>query len=372
MKPTLPQELEDAEPITVVDPQEAAELAGLRYVSDAKPGITRERAGEDWRYVGPRGKEIADERTLVRIRSLAIPPAYTDVWICPHADGHIQATGRDAKGRKQYRYHLKFREFRESTKYEHMFDFAAALPRIRAAVAEHMSLRGLPREKVLATVVHLLEHTMIRIGNDDYAKQNDHYGLTTLQDEHVDVTGGQVHFHFTGKSGKEWKLDFRDRRVAKIVKACQDLPGQELFQYRDADGAVHDVTSSDVNAYLKEISGREITAKDFRTWTGTVLAAHALAEFEEVDSQAAAKKNIRQAIERVSARLGNTPAICRKCYVHPEVFESYLAKELVLEVREEVEEELGGDLSKLRPEEVAVLALLRTRLAEQAHAPAAG
>ena len=356
---------------TVVDPRDAAETAGLAYVSDEEPGIRRRRAGRGFAYVAPGGATVRDEAKLKRIRSLAIPPAWTEVWICPDPNGHIQATGRDAKGRKQYRYHPRFREYRESTKYEHMFSFAGALPTIRAKVAEHMALRGLPREKVLATVVYLLEHTMIRVGNDDYAKQNEHYGLTTLQDGHVDVAGAELRFNFKGKSGKEWRLKMRDRRVAKIVKACQDLPGQELFQYLGEDGKVHDVTSSDVNAYLREISGTDITAKDFRTWTGTVLAAHALAEFEEVDTAAKAKKNIRAAIEQVSARLGNTPAICRKCYVHPEIINSYLDRELALEVQHEVEEELGQDLSALRPEEAVVLALLRTRLEAQAQAVAA-
>jgi DNA topoisomerase-1 len=249
-----------------------------------------------------------------------------------------------------------------------MLSFADALPSIRAKVAEHMALRGLPREKVLATVVHLLETTMIRVGNDDYAKQNKSYGLTTLRDRHVAVDGAEMKFRFKGKSGKTWNLKVKDRRVAKIVRACQDLPGQELFQYLDEDKQVRDVTSSDVNAYLREISGQEITAKDFRTWTGTVLAALSLAEFTEVDTKAAAKKNVREAIEKVSARLGNTPTVCRKCYVHPEILNCYLDSQLVLEIEEEIEEELGGDLTTLRPEEAVVLAFLRNRLSEQAAA----
>lgn len=348
----------------VVDPRDAAETAGLRYVSDEEPGIRRRKAGKGFTYVGTDGKKIADEATLARIRSLAIPPAYTDVWICPRADGHIQATGRDAKGRKQYRYHPAFREIRESTKFEHMIEFAKALPAIRKTIDDHMSQRGLPREKVLATVVHLLENTLIRVGNSDYAKQNKSYGLTTLRDPHVKVDGTELRFQFKGKSGKTWRLSVRDRRIAKIVKACQDLPGQDLFQYLDEEGQQQSVTSADVNAYLKEITGRDITAKDFRTWAGTVLAAMALAEFEEFDSEAKAKKNIREAIERVSSRLGNTPTICRKCYVHPEVFSCYLEGSLLLEIKEEVEAELRDNLAGLKPEEAAVLSLLQERLSQ--------
>jgi DNA topoisomerase-1 len=246
-----------------------------------------------------------------------------------------------------------------------MLEFAKGLPAIRKTIDEHMSLRGLPREKVLATVVHLLENTLIRVGNSDYVKQNKSYGLTTLRDPHVKVEGGELRFQFKGKSGKTWRLQVKDRRVAKIVKACQDLPGQDLFQYLDENGEQQSITSADVNAYLKEITGSEITAKDFRTWAGTVLAALALAEFEEFDSDAKAKKNIRAAIEKVSARLGNTPSICRKCYVHPEVFASYLDRGLLLDIKEEIETELREDLSSLKPEEAAVLALLEQRLSRE-------
>ncbi|MFL6693241.1 MAG: DNA topoisomerase IB, partial [Ramlibacter sp.] len=289
-----------------------------------------------------------------------IPPAWTEVWICNSPDGHLQATGHDARGRKQYRYHPRFREVREETKYEHMMAFAQGLPAIRAAIDAHMALRGLPREKVLATVVHLLETTLIRVGNDDYVKQNKSYGLTTLRNQHVDVDGTQLQFHFKGKSGKSWRLQIRDRRVAKVVRACQELPGQRLFQYTDDDGELREVTSSDVNAYLREITGRDITAKDFRTWAGTVMAALALQEVEKAETQAAFKKNVRDAIERVSARLGNTPAICRKCYVHPEVLQAYAEGELLLRIEEQVEGEL--EKGALRPEERAVLTLLQGRL----------
>ncbi|MGA0597040.1 DNA topoisomerase IB [Enterovirga sp. CN4-39] len=358
----LPEEDSNHEVENIVDPKEAAESAGLRYVSDERPGIRRRRAGKGFAYLGADGRAVKDEKVIARIRKLAIPPAYTDVWICPHANGHIQATGRDAKGRKQYRYHPKFREVRDSTKYEHMLEFARGLPEIRAKIAEHMKLRGMPREKVLATVVYLLENTLIRVGNDDYVKQNKSYGLTTLKDRHVKVEGSDLKFQFKGKSGKTWNLQIRDRRIAKIVKQCQDLPGQELFQYLDEDGNRQDVTSADVNAYLKEITGREITAKDFRTWAGTVLAAIALAEFETFDSDAKAKKNVRAAIERVAGRLGNTPTICRKCYVHPEVLHSYFQGDLMLDIKEEVEEELRDNLATLKPEEAAVLSLLEARL----------
>lgn len=349
----------------IVDPRDAAESAGLRYVSDEEPGIRRRKAGKGFLYLAPGGRRVEDEPTLSRIRSLAIPPAWTDVWICPRANGHLQATGRDAKGRKQYRYHPSFREVRESAKFEHMMEFAQALPALREKLSEHMALRGLPREKVLATVVHLLESTLIRVGNDDYAKQNRSYGLTTLRDPHVTVEGSELRFRFKGKSGKTWRLQVKDRRIARIVKACQDLPGQDLFQYLDGDGVQRDVTSADVNAYLKEITGRDITAKDFRTWAGTVLAAMALHEFETFDSDAKAKKNVRAAIERVSARLGNTPTICRKCYVHPEVLTCYLDGDLLLDVKEEVEEELRDNLTGLKPEEAAVLTLLESRLGRE-------
>jgi DNA topoisomerase-1 len=353
---------DDLESGTVVDPREAAESAGLVYVSDEEPGIRRRKAGKGFTYVKPDGATVKDPVNLKRIRSLAIPPAYTDVWICAKPNGHIQATGRDAKGRKQYRYHARFREVRESTKYEHMLAFAKSLPVIRQKVAEHMALRGLPREKVLATVVHLLEATLIRVGNEDYAKQNKSYGLTTLRDKHVEVDGSELRFDFKGKSGKTWKLKVKDRRIAKIIRACQDLPGQDLFQYLDENGERQSVTSADVNAYLKEITGRDVTAKDFRTWAGTVLAAWALTEFEAFDSDTKAKKNVRAAIEKVSARLGNTPTICRKCYIHPEVLSSYVEGSLLLEVKEEIEAELRDDLASLKPEEAAVLTLLEARL----------
>jgi len=353
----------------IVDPQDAAESAGLRYVSDERPGIRRKKVGTGFSYIRPDGSRLIDPDALKRIRALAIPPAWTEVWICLFPSGHIQATGRDAKGRKQYRYHARFREVRESTKYEHVVAFADALSSIRKTVREHMALRGLPREKVLATVVHLLETTLIRVGNDDYARQNNSYGLTTLKNRHVAVEKNEVRFRFTGKGGKQWSLRVRDRRVAKIIRACQELPGQELLQYIDEQGNCRDVMSTDVNKYLNEITGKDITAKDFRTWAGTVLAAMALSELESFDSAAQARRNLRSAIERVSARLGNTPTICRKCYIHPEVLNCYLDGNLVLQVKSKAETELRNAVEDLKPEEAAVLALLRGRLAKEAEQP---
>jgi DNA topoisomerase-1 len=345
----------------VVDSREAADLAGLRYVSDDKPGIRRRRSGKGFVYLRPNGARLTDDETIRRLKSLAVPPAWTEVWMCPSADGHIQATGRDAKGRKQYRYHPAFRAVREGVKFEHMLAFADALPTIRAKVAEHMAQRGLGREKVLATVVHLLENTLIRVGNDDYAKHNDSYGLTTLENRHVAVAGSEIRFQFTGKSGKQWSLKLRDRRVAKIVRACQELPGQELLQYYDESGKLHAVTSGDVNTYLREISGRDVTAKDFRTWAGTLMAAMALKEVVSFETTAQAKRNLKAAIARVSASLGNTPTICRKCYIHPQVLNGYLEGKLVLEIELASEDELLDELAQLRPEENALLVLLRTR-----------
>lgn len=346
------------------DPQEAAEEIGLLYVNDNTPGMTRRLAGKGFSYYNADGKPVRDEQTLARIKSLIIPPAWTDVWICPSKRGHIQATGRDVKGRKQYKYHADFRALRETSKFGHMLEFAKALPTIRCRVDEDMRKKSLSREKVLATVIHLLEATLIRVGNDSYAKDNKSFGLTTLRNSHVDVEGSEFRFRFKGKSGKTWNLKIRDRRIARIIRSCQELPGQELFAYIDDEKKIRDVTSADVNAYLKEISGADITAKDFRTWAGTVLAALALREFESFDSQTAAKKNIRHAIEQVAARLGNTPTICRKCYVHPEILNCYMEGSLLFEIKEEIESELRN-LDRLNPEETAVLSLLRMRLKEK-------
>lgn len=343
-----------------VDPKDAAQDAGLTYVSDDAPGITRRRAGKGWTYRDPKGRRISDKRRIAQINKLAIPPAWTDVWICPGPKGHLQATGRDARGRKQYRYHPEFRAARDSTKFEHILAFASALPHIRDRIDADMAKRGMGRDKVLATVVKLLETTLIRVGNAEYAQANKSHGLTTLCDRHADISGSTVRFRFKGKSGKEWDLSLKDRRIARIVRKSQDLPGQHLFQYLDDHGARREIGSGDVNAYLKEIAGRDITAKDFRTWTGTVLAALALSEYEKADSEAAAKRNVRDAIEQVSKRLGNTPTICRKCYIHPAVIDSYMAHELKLQIRAEIGKEL--DQHGLAPVEVEVLKFLRKRL----------
>lgn len=344
----------------IVDPEDAAKVAGLVHVSDDMPGISRRRSGTGFSYRDATGAVIRDQRVLARIRALAIPPAWRDVWICADPRGHLQATGRDARGRKQYRYHPRFRAFRDSAKFEHMLDFAASLPRIRARVDADMGRRGLPAEKVLATIVHLLETTMIRVGNDSYARENKSHGLTTLRNRHARTEGSTVRFRFKGKGGKEWDLGLRDRRVATIIRKVQDLPGQQLFQYLDEDGNHCRVTSTEVNDYLREISGRAVTAKDFRTWTGTVLAAMALAASEAFDSVAAAKRNVRDAIATVAATLGNTPAICRKCYVHPAIIDAYLADELKIVLRREIDETLGD--TDLRDEERQVLRLLKKRL----------
>ncbi|HYD71965.1 MAG TPA: DNA topoisomerase IB [Candidatus Binatia bacterium] len=303
----------------------SAEKVGLAYVTSEAPGITRRRSGSGFSYRDPHDKLIRDKDALARIKSLAIPPAWTDVWICPDEHGHLQATGRDARGRKQHRYHPRFREVRDAAKFERLTEFAKALPALRARIDEDMGLRGLPREKVLATIAHLLDTTLIRVGNDEYAKTNKSYGLTTLKDQHAKVRGDTLRFVFTGKSGKSWKLTMKNRRVAKVVKAAQELPGQRLFQYVDEDGTPQSVTSTDVNAYLREISGAEVTAKDFRTWGGTVLAAAELSRLGAFDTQTLAKANVKAAIETVSMSLGNTPTICRKCYVHPELLDTYLA-----------------------------------------------
>ena len=331
-------------------------IPGLRYVCDDAPAIRRRRAGKGFVYLDAKGRRIADAAILQRIRSLVIPPAWTDVWICPSADGHIQATGRDAKRRKQYRYHDDYREARERTKYDHLFEFAEALPTIRARVAEHMSLRGLPREKVLATVVHLLETTLIRVGNDEYAKANQSYGLTTLRTEHVEVEGPEVRFRFTGKSGKQWSLAMRDRRVARIIRACQELPGQDLLQYFDDDKTLRALSSGDVNAYLKEIAGRDITAKDFRTWAGTVLMARFLKTSGQFENATKAKRAMSAAVKQVAAALGNTPSVCRKSYIHPAVTDAYLGGVFVVEA---VQVNGASESTGLRAEEASVLSLLR-------------
>lgn len=304
--------------------------AGLTYVHDDEPGITRRRSGKSFAYRAASGRAVRDKKTLERIAKLAIPPAWSGVWICARENGHLQATGRDARGRKQHRYHARFREHQESAKFEHLTEFAKTLPAIRRKISADMRKQGLPREKVLAAIVHLLDTTLIRVGNDEYARSNKSYGLTTLKDQHAEVRGEKLRFVFTGKSGKSWRLTLKDRRVATIVKAAQDLPGQRLFQYEDENGAPQSVTSTDVNAYLREISGSEISAKDFRTWGGTVLAAAALSAFSKPETKTLAKANIKAAIDDVAGSLGNTTAIARKCYVHPGLIEAYEQGKLIL------------------------------------------
>ncbi len=346
-------------PEVVSDPVESAQAAGLRYVSDTQPGIRRKRAGKGFVYLGPDGKTIRDAKELARIRSLAIPPAYTDVWICPSPNGHIQATGRDARGRKQYRYHPKWREVRDETKFGRMLAFSQALPKIRARLERDLSLPGLPREKVLATVVRLLECTCIRVGNDEYAKSNRSFGLTTLQDRHVEISGSNLRFEFRGKSGKMHKVDLNDRRLARIVERCQDLPGEDLFQYLDDDDVRQTIGSGDVNEYIREISGQEFTAKDFRTWAGTLLAIEALTKIGPFSTQRSAKSNVLKAIDQVAEQLNNTRSVCRKYYVHPAVLESYMDGNLL--------EHLGngskqGAKDDLAADEAAVVRLLQRHL----------
>ena len=340
----------------------SAKTAGLRYVSDTGPGIRRIVKGTGFSYVAPHGKVIRDRSILKRIKSLAIPPAWTEVWICPDAEGHLQATGRDAKGRKQYRYHGRWRQVRDDTKDDRMLAFGRLLPRIRKRVAKDLALTGLPREKILATVVRLLETTLIRVGNEEYARTNDSFGLTTMRDRHVKVNGAGVRFEFRGKSGILHAVDLTDRRLAHVVKQSRDLPGYELFQYIDGDGARRSIDSSDVNAYLRQIAGEEFTAKDFRTWAGTVLAARALDECRSFGSSTQAKRNVVAAIESVAKRLGNTKAICRKCYVHPEIINSYMDGSLAGLLRRRVSHELAQSSRDLPKDELAVLACLHARL----------
>ena len=338
------------------DPVVSAQVVGLRYVSDGMPGIKRESRGKDFRFRDANRKIIHDKETLSRIKSLVIPPAWTEVWICPSANGHIQATGRDARGRKQYRYHERWREVRDENKFDRLAQFAKALPNIRRRVAEDLKLPGLPRQKVLATIVRLLERTFIRIGNEEYARENKSFGLTTFKNRHAKVKGAKVLFRFRGKSGRQHEVDVSDRRVAKVIAKCQDLPGQDLFQYVDDNGEVRDVTSQDVNEYLREIAGEDFTAKDFRTWGGTVLAAIAFSKQDEFQTKKQAKSNIKTAICAVAELLGNTPTVCRKCYVHPVIVEAYLNRTRIAGLNGAEKESVTPDL---RAAERAVLKFLR-------------
>lgn len=347
------------------DGPQMARLAQLRYVNDESKGIQRRRAGDGFHYLDGDGKHVAEEAVLRRIKALAIPPAWKEVWICPLENGHLQATGRDDRGRKQYRYHRRWREVRDETKYNRMLEFAKALPKIRKRVARDMRARGLSKQKVMATVVRLLETSLIRVGNDEYAHDNHSYGLTTMKDRHAKISGSTVQFHFRGKSGKTHTVQVHDAAAARIVRQCRDIPGQDLFQFYDEQGEHRHIRSEDVNEYLHQISGAEFSAKDFRTWAGTVLAGIALQEFQKFDSHAQAKKNLLKAIESVAAKLGNTPAICRKCYIHPEILDGYMEGTTIDTIRREAESQLKNNLHQLTPEEAAVVAFLQRRLAQK-------
>jgi DNA topoisomerase I len=355
----------------VTDPVESAKQAGLRYVGESELTIRRRRAGRGFRFEDGGGRRVRDAVTLKRIRSLVIPPAWRDVRIAVAPHGHIQAVGRDARGRKQYRYHPRWRQARDDTKYTRMLAFARALPRIRARVTRDLARPELDREHVLATVVRLLETTLIRVGNEEYARANRSFGLTTLRNRHVAVRGGEIRFSFRGKGGKEHVVGLRDPRLARIVRRLHELPGQELFQYVDDEGQRRSIGSGDVNAYLRETAGEAFTAKDFRTWAGTVLAALALAEVRQFETAREAKRNVVRAIERVAARLGNTPAICRKSYVHPEVLSAYLDGVTIRLLKARTERAIGEGLHALGVEEGVVLGLLQQRLARAATTRAA-
>ena len=358
-----------AAPKLVFDPVEAARSAKLRHVTDRKPGITRSRVEDGFEYRDVDGSLITDEAVISRIRKLAIPPAYQDVWICRDPRGHLQAVGRDARGRKQYRYHPNWRAVRDENKYGKMLVFGRVLPMIRQQVEHDLRLHGLPKRKVLAAIVSLLEKTMMRVGNEEYAKENNSYGLTTLRDGHARIKGGHVTFDFRGKHGIDHHIDLADRRLARIVERCRDLPGQDLFQFVDHDGHQHGIGSDDVNHYLHEISGEEITAKDFRTWAATNLAATTLAELERFDTQAAAKKGVLRAVENVAKKLGNTPAICRKCYIHPAVFEGYLDGSLAEGLKQRADALLDHPAAGLSAQEVALTAFLSRRLGQALETP---
>lgn len=344
---------------------ETAEAAGLRYVTDAMPGIQRKRHGRGFTYIGPDGKVIRDRALIRRIRALVIPPGWTEVWICPLATGHLQVTARDARGRKQYRYHPDFRARRDEAKFERMLAFSEVLWKIRDRLEHDVTLSGLPREKVMATVVWLLERTLIRVGSDEYAKANRSFGLTTLKRRHVEVEGSELRFEFRGKSGILVAVAVSDRRIARIVQHCQELPGQELFQYVDEEGKRQKVDAGDVNDYLREITGREVTAKDFRTWAGTMLAADALRRIGPATTQQEAKQNVLRAIDVTKARLGNTRAVCRKYYIHPELLVAYMDGSVLPPPQERQWHKREKHRALLREHEKEVLAFLKGRLGRQ-------
>jgi DNA topoisomerase I len=337
---------------------DAARAAGLRYVSDAIPGITRQRRGRGFAYVSAAGRTVRAPSAIQRFRSLVIPPAWTKVWICPFEDGHLQVTARDARGRKQYRYHPHFRQQRDGTKFERLFDFGKVIWKIRQAVERDTQLDGLPREKVLATLVWLLERTLIRVGTEELSRANNSYGLTTLRRKHVEIDGSALRFEFRGKSGVEHAVTVDDERIARIVQRCHDLRGQVLFQYLDDDGAKQQVEAGDVNDYLREVTGADITAKDFRTWAGTMIAAEVLRATGPATTVKQAERNVVAAIDQTAARLGNTRTVCRKYYIHPTLISAYLNGEVLppLRRRHVKVRRAGG---KLRKHERDVLGFLR-------------
>lgn len=350
--------LGDVDICAATDPGQIAKAVGLRYITDTSPGLTRKRAGKHFSYIGLDGKPIRDPKELERIKKIGIPPAWTNVWICPTDRGHILATGRDAKGRKQYRYHPRWREVRDETKYDKLILFGEALPHIRERITQDLERSGLPYEKVIATIIRLLDSTLIRVGNEEYVRENGSYGLTTMLNQHVEVGDAKIHFHFKGKSGKEHNIDVKDRQLAKIVKRCQALPGQELFKYIDENKELRSVESNDVNDYLRQTSGQDFTAKDFRTWGGTVIASIALEHLGVFESETRGKKNVTEAIKSTAERLGNTPAICRKCYVHPGVIDAYLAGSLLNFFKHYQENTKKLSREGLSPDESKVLAFL--------------
>ncbi len=340
----------------------AAEAAGLRYVTDSTPGIRRRRHGRGFSYVDAEGRVISERAQIRRFRALVIPPAWTDVWICADPEGHLQVTARDARGRKQYRYHERFRARQDESKFDRMIALSDVLWKIRERVERDIALPGLAHDKVMATVVWLLERTLIRIGTDEYAKANNSYGLTTMRRRHVAVAGAKVDFEFRGKSGIEHSVSITDRRIARIVQRCQELPGWELFKYIDDEGRNQTVEASDINDYLREITGREVTAKDFRTWAGTMLAAEALREMGPAASRREADRNIIAAVDRTKAKLGNTRSVCRKYYIHPALIEAYLQGDVLPPVGGKEWQPRGAQASKLRRHEQETLDFLKARI----------
>ena len=356
------------------DPLESAAEAGLRYIPGNGPCIKRIPCGKSFRYIGLSGKTLRDAKQLARIRSLVIPPAWKNVWICPWPNGHLQAVGWDAKGRKQYRYHPHYREVRDQAKFSRMIAFGAVLAAIRRRVQQDLELPGLPKQKVLATVVRLLETSFIRVGNDEYAKENDSFGLTTMKNRHVRIAGSKLIFHFRGKSGQDHSIELTDRRLARIVKQCQDLPGYELFQYMDENGVRCAVDSADVNHYIRDIAQQDFTAKDFRTWAGAILAARELCEAGTGLNEQESKRNVVNVVKSVARQLGNRPATCRKYYIHPAILDAYSDGSLFSMMEQGAEQQTAYAGMGLRPEEycvMVVIAAYQEKLARKASAKAA-